>query len=87
MFVISGAFGDITYSLMGDHSKHFTIDSITGTIYVQNSSFLDHEKQSEATFSAVAIDRAPITMRRSAVVPVNISNDKIGKYSFRICDL
>lgn len=55
---------------MGDHSKHFSIDAISGTIYVQNSSFLDHEKRSEASFSAVAVDRAPITMRRSAVVPV-----------------
>lgn len=68
-----GAFGDVTYALVGDHSKHFSIDSISGTITVQNGTFLDRERQSEATFSVVAADKAPISSRRSAIVPVRVA--------------
>lgn len=69
-FLLVDVFGDIAYTLVGDHSKHFNIDSISGTITVQNTTFLDRERQSEASFSVVAADKAPITTRRSAVVPV-----------------
>lgn len=69
------AFGDVTYALVGDHSKHFSIDSISGTITVQNSTFLDRERQSEATFSIVAADKAPISSRRSAIVPVRVAHN------------
>lgn len=65
-----GAFGGITYSLVGDQSKHFTIDSETGVVIVKNSTYLDRERQSEILFSVVAADKAPVTSRRSAVVPV-----------------
>lgn len=68
------AFGDVTYALVGDHSKHFSIDSISGTITVQNSTFLDRERQTEATFSVVGADKAPISSRRSAIVPVRVAH-------------
>lgn len=67
-----GMFGNITYALVGDYSVNFNVDSISGTITVQNSSFLDRERLPEASFSAVAVDKAPITTRHSAIVPVNI---------------
>lgn len=65
-------FGNVTYALVGDHSMNFNIDSIAGLITVQNSSFLDRERLPEASFSAVAMDKAPITTRHSAIVPVNM---------------
>lgn len=69
-FFFAGLFGDITYSLVGDHSKHFDITPDTGVITVENSTFLDRERITEASFSVVAADKAPITTRRSTVVPV-----------------
>lgn len=69
-----GMFGNVTYALVGDHSVNFNVDSISGSITVQNSSFLDRERMPEASFSAVAVDKAPITTRHSSIVPVNISN-------------
>lgn len=72
-----GMFGNVTYSLVGDHSMSFSIDSIAGLITVQNSSFLDRERLPEASFSALAMDKAPITTRHSAIVPVNILRNVI----------
>lgn len=66
-----GIFGNVTYALIGDHSNNFNIDMISGAITVQNSSFLDRERMAEISFSAVAIDKAPITTRHSAIVPVS----------------
>lgn len=63
----------MTYSLIGEHGKNFNIDSISGVITVQNSSFLDRERLAEASFSIMATDKAPITTRRSSIVPVNIN--------------
>lgn len=65
-------FGNLTYSLIGDNSKNFNIDAVTGVITVANSTFLDRERLPEASFSAVATDKAPISTRRSSIVPVNI---------------
>lgn len=67
-----GMFGNVTYALVGDYSVNFNVDSISGTITVQNSTFLDRERLPEASFSAIAVDKAPITTRHSAIVPVNI---------------
>lgn len=69
--LLSGIFGNVTYALIGDHSKNFDIDSISGSITVQNSSFLDRERLPEASFSVVATDKAPVTTRRSSIVPVH----------------
>lgn len=66
-----GMFGNVTYGLIGDHSVNFNVDSISGSITVQNSSFLDRERMPEASFSAVAVDKAPVTTRHSVIVPVN----------------
>lgn len=70
--IFVGSFGNLTYSLTGDQSKNFYIDTLNGAITVQNSSFLDRERLGESSFSVMAIDKAPITTRRSAVVPVTI---------------
>lgn len=69
-FYVAGIFGNLTYSLIGDYSKHFNIDAVTGVITVANSTFLDRERLAEASFSAVATDKAPIATRRSSIVPV-----------------
>lgn len=69
-FFFAGIFGNVTYSLIGDHSNNFIVDSISGAITVQNSSFLDRERLPEVSFSAVAVDKAPITTRHSSIVPV-----------------
>lgn len=65
-------FGNITYALVGDYGINFNVDPISGSITVQNSSFFDRERLPEASFSAIAVDKAPITTRHSAIVPVNI---------------
>lgn len=70
MHFFLGAFGDISYSLVGDQSKHFNIDAESGVITVQNSSYLDRERQKEISFAVMASDKAPVTTRRSTVVPV-----------------
>lgn len=70
-FLFLGIFGDIAYSLVGDQSKNFNIDAETGVITVQNSTFLDRERQTEISFSVMASDKAPVTTRRSTVVPVS----------------
>lgn len=69
-FLPTGIFGNVTYTLIGDQSSNFNIDSISGAITVQNSSFLDRERLPEASFSAMAVDKAPIATRHSAIVPV-----------------
>lgn len=69
-FLLIGIFGNVTYTLVGDHSSNFNIDSISGAITVQNSSFLDRERLPEASFSAMAVDKAPIATRHSSIVPV-----------------
>lgn len=69
-------FGNVTYGLIGDHSVNFNVDSISGSITVQNSSFLDRERMPEASFSAVAVDKAPVTTRHSIIVPVNSSSNR-----------
>lgn len=72
--MFAGLFGDITYSLVGDQSKHFDITPDTGIITVVNRTFLDRELMAETSFSVVASDKAPITTRRSTIVPVCTKN-------------
>lgn len=82
MFIsFTDAFGDISYSLSGEQSKHFSIDPLSGTISVQNTTFFDRERQPEATFSVVASDKAPVTSRRSAIVPVHVQIEDVNDNS------
>ena len=67
-----GTFGEVVYSIVGDHSANFEIDVDTGIITVQNTSALDREIEPEVTLTAIASDRAPISTKRSTTVSVHI---------------
>lgn len=71
IILLAGIFGEIVYSLVGEMSRHFSIDVDSGIITVANSSFLDRERQADVSLSAVASDKAPITTRKSTAVPVS----------------
>lgn len=66
-----GIFGEIKYSIVGEESTMFLIDSETGVITV-NTDDLDREKRMEIVIIAVASDKAPITLRRSSTASVSI---------------
>lgn len=65
-------YGEITYSLTGEHSENFNILSKTGEITVVNSEFLDREAINETIVQVVASDGAPGNLKRSLSVPVYI---------------
>ncbi|GAB0095360.1 Cadherin-87A [Sergentomyia squamirostris] len=67
-----GTFGEILYSLVGEQSSWFSIDPETGLIVIQNSAGLDREREPEISITAVAMDKAPSTTRRSTAIPVHI---------------
>ncbi|XP_055857461.1 cadherin-87A isoform X2 [Episyrphus balteatus] len=69
----SGVFGEITYSLIGENNKYFLIDAYTGSIMVADSSILDREKTSRITLTAVAQDKAPPTLQKSATASIFIN--------------
>lgn len=64
-----GIFGEIKYSIFGEESTLFLIEAETGIITV-NTDDLDREKRMEIIITAVASDKAPITLRRSSTVSV-----------------
>lgn len=64
--------GEITYSLVGKQSQYFQIDQDTGLITVLSPESLDREKELEISITAVASDKAPLTMRRTSAVPIHI---------------
>lgn len=68
-----GAFGAITYSLIGENNKYFTIDSYTGNIMVADASILDREKVKQITLTAVAKDKAPLTVQKSTTAAVYLN--------------
>uniref|UniRef100_A0A1I8MKU3 Cadherin domain-containing protein n=1 Tax=Musca domestica TaxID=7370 RepID=A0A1I8MKU3_MUSDO len=68
-----GAFGEVTYSLIGENNKYFTIDSYTGNIMVSNSSILDREKVKQLTLTAVAKDKAPTTVQKSTSAAIYLN--------------
>lgn len=78
-------YGEITYTLTGEHSENFVIDNQTGYIRVANSNFLDHENINETVIQVIASDKAPTQVRRSVTVPINIKindlNDNAPKFS------
>ncbi|XP_030375900.1 cadherin-87A [Scaptodrosophila lebanonensis] len=68
-----GAFGELTYSLIGENNKYFTIDAYTGNIMVANESILDREQVTQLTLTAVAQDKAPATVQKSATATIYIN--------------
>ncbi|XP_058058428.1 cadherin-87A [Anopheles bellator] len=69
----AGLYGQLTYTIVGDHSGNFAIDPDTGAITVHNASALDREAEQEVSLTAIATDRAPDAARRSTTVPVQIT--------------
>lgn len=71
--VLTGDFGRIKYSLLGEQSQQFEIDEETGEIVVSDSADIDREKQSEIVLSVVATDQgSPVEGRRSTTANVNV---------------
>lgn len=79
------AYGKITYSITGEHSENFKINSENGEIFVANSEFFDHEVINETVLQVVASDGAPGNLKRSVTVPIYIKiidvNDNSPKFS------
>ncbi|XP_037950631.1 cadherin-87A [Teleopsis dalmanni] len=69
----SNVFGEITYSLIGENNKYFSIDAYTGSIMVADSTILDREKISLITLTAVAQDKAPATVQKTATAVIFIN--------------
>lgn len=85
----SGPYGQITYSLVGDHSAaSFAIDPDTGVITVRDGTTLDRERTTEIGLTAIATDRAPDGTSRSTTAPVTIKlldeNDNVPTFSQKI---
>ncbi|XP_067636828.1 cadherin-87A [Eurosta solidaginis] len=68
-----GPFGELTYTLIGENNKYFSIDAYTGNIMVADASILDREKIGEITLTAVAQDKAPATVQKSATAAIHIN--------------
>ncbi|XP_055375511.1 cadherin-87A [Condylostylus longicornis] len=66
-------FGEITYSLNGENSIYFEIDSFTGSIRVKDSSILDHEKNKFVNLTVIATDKAPVPLQKSASANIFIN--------------
>ncbi|XP_063989387.1 cadherin-87A isoform X2 [Diachasmimorpha longicaudata] len=67
-----GAFGEVSYSLIGEHASDFNIGHETGEITVGVATVLDREERSEITVTVMASDNAPVNSRRTTTVPVVI---------------
>ncbi|KAG4077206.1 hypothetical protein HA402_016193 [Bradysia odoriphaga] len=67
-----GAFGEISYALVGEQSKNFQIEQDTGIIIVLNSTVLDRETYSEISLTGIASDKGAVTSRKSSAVPISI---------------
>ncbi|XP_044756698.1 cadherin-87A [Coccinella septempunctata] len=68
-----GEYGEVTYELVGEHSKYFEISPKEGVISVVESEFLDHETINNTVIEVVASDGAHGLLKRSVAVPVNIN--------------
>ncbi|KAJ8942766.1 hypothetical protein NQ318_002926 [Aromia moschata] len=81
-------YGEVTYTLTGEHSENFKIGERTGYITVANSMFFDHERINETVVQVVASDGAPGNLKRSVSVPVYIKindlNDNAPKFSQKV---
>ncbi|XP_014205128.1 cadherin-87A [Copidosoma floridanum] len=67
-----GPFGEVTYSLIGEHAADFNIGHDNGEITVGGATVLDREVVPEITISVLASDSAPVNSRRTTSVPVVI---------------
>ncbi|XP_011882059.1 PREDICTED: cadherin-87A [Vollenhovia emeryi] len=65
-----GTFGDVSYSLIGEHAADFNIGHETGEITVGGATVLDREVTPEITITVMASDGAHVNSRRSTTVPV-----------------
>ncbi|CAL1682791.1 unnamed protein product [Lasius platythorax] len=65
-----GPFGDVSYSLIGEHAADFNIGHETGEITVGGATVLDREMTPEITITVMASDGAHVNSRRSTTVPV-----------------
>lgn len=68
-----GQFGEVSYSLIGEHASDFNIGHETGEITVGGATVLDREETPEITITVMASDGAPLNSRRSTTVPVVIN--------------
>ncbi|CAG5033926.1 unnamed protein product [Parnassius apollo] len=67
-----GEYGDVTYSISGDLSNMFSINSTTGVISVADGPLIDRENISDIYLRAIASDNAPPHIRKTTSVPVHI---------------
>ncbi|XP_057377761.1 cadherin-87A-like [Daphnia carinata] len=72
----AGSFGRITYSLTGENAKYFTIDS-SGIITVTDPGGLDRERSPSMTLLVAASDLALPGVRRTTIMPVEVSLEDI----------
>ncbi|XP_067010919.2 cadherin-87A [Anabrus simplex] len=86
-----GVFGTVTYSLVGEHSKDFSVGHDTGEITVGNTALLNREVVPDLTLQVMASDGAPSETRRTASVPVHIKlldeNDNPPIFSHHTLDI
>ncbi|CAH0724033.1 unnamed protein product, partial [Brenthis ino] len=67
-----GDFGQVTYSLSGESSSLFDIDSTSGVITVAENATIDREQTPDLWFRVTATDNAPAHLKKSISVPVHI---------------
>ncbi|EEB19942.1 conserved hypothetical protein [Pediculus humanus corporis] len=67
------SYGQVTYSLVGEHSNDFTLGLENGELRVANPAILDREDVKKITVEIVASDGAPPDTRRAVSVPVHIT--------------
>lgn len=72
-----GIFGNVRYSLIGEHAADFNIGHETGEITVGGATVLDREETEEITVTVMASDGAPVNSRRSTTVPVIIKLEDV----------
>ncbi|XP_034936764.1 cadherin-87A [Chelonus insularis] len=72
-----GVFGEVTYSLIGEHASDFNIGHDTGEITVGSATVLDREMTPDIVITVMASDRAPVNSRRSTTVKVNINLEDV----------
>ena len=65
------SYGQVTYSLVGEHSNDFTLGLENGELRVANPAILDREDVKKITVEIVASDGAPPDTRRAVSVPVS----------------
>ncbi|GFG39325.1 hypothetical protein Cfor_05830, partial [Coptotermes formosanus] len=67
-----GVYGNVSYSLVGEHSSDFSVNYNTGKVTVANPALLDREITPDITIQVMASDGAPPDMRKTEAVPIHI---------------